>query len=81
MGNVPRMTAATPSLAELLDDVRPLLTAARETSNPRYVLVAPALFDVIAGYRRRDREMGLPPTVLGLEIVRADDPHAQPRVF
>jgi hypothetical protein len=75
------MPAATPSLAGLLDDVRPLLAEARLTSNPRYVLVPPDLFDVIAAYRKRDREIGMPPTLLGLEIVRADDPHAAPKVF
>ena len=76
------MTAAPPpSLADLLDEVRPLLAAARTSGNPRYVLVPPTLFDLISGYRTRDREMGLPATVLGLEIVRADDPDAAPRVF
>jgi hypothetical protein len=74
------MTAA-PSLANLLDEVRPLLAEARLAGNPRYVLVPPELYDVISGYRHRDREMGLPATVLGLEIVRADDPDAAPRVF
>jgi hypothetical protein len=75
------MPAATASLAGLLDDVRPLIAEARLHGNPRYVLVPPALFDVISGYRSRDREMGLAPTVLGLEIVRADDPDATPKVF
>jgi len=75
------MPAASSSLAGLLDDVRPLIAEARLTGSPRYVLVPPALFDVIAAYRTRDREMGLPPTVLGLEIVRADDPNATPKVF
>ena len=75
------MTVSPPSLAVLLDEVRPLLAAAREEGNPRYVLVPPSIFDVIAGYRRRDREMGMPATLLGLEIVKADDPNASPRVF
>jgi hypothetical protein len=75
------MTPAQPSLAALLDDVRPQLAAAREAGNPRYVLVPPALFDVIAGYRARDRELGMPATLLGLEIVKSDDPNAAPRVF
>ncbi len=71
-----------PSLAALLDDLRPLLARAREDAgNPRYVLVPPLIFDVIAGYRRRDREMGMPATILGLEIVRADDPLATLRIF
>ncbi len=77
----PSMTPNAPSLAALLDEVRPMLAEARETGNPRYVLIPPSLFDIISGYRKRDREMGLPPTVLGLEIVKADDPHASPRVF
>ncbi len=74
-------TAAPPSLAGLLDEIRPLIAEARITGNPRYVLVAPDLFDVIAAYRRRDRDLGLPATVLGLEIVKADEPNAAPRVF
>jgi hypothetical protein len=75
------MSGATPSLADLLDDLRTLIAQARLSGNPRYALVPPALFDVIAGYRARDREMGLAPTLLGLEIVRADDPNAAPNVF
>jgi hypothetical protein len=76
------MIAAAPSLAALLDEVRPLLARAREEAgNPRYVLVPPSLYDVISGYRTRDREMGMPATVLGLEIVKSDDPLATPRVF
>jgi len=75
------MIAAAPSLAALLDEVRPLLAQAREEGNPRYVLVPPALFDVISAYRARDRAMGMPATLLGLEIVKSDDPLATPRVF
>ncbi len=72
---------APSSLADLLDNVRPLIAAARLAGSPRFVLVPPALFDAISAYRTRDREMGLPATILGLEIVRADDPDAAPRVF
>jgi hypothetical protein len=76
-------SAAPPSIATLFDEVRPLLAHAREVddTNPRYVLVSPAVFDAITGYRKRDREMGLPVTIMGLEIVRADDPNASPKVF
>jgi hypothetical protein len=75
------MMTAHPSLAGLLDEIRPLIAAARLTGNPRYVLLSPATFDLIAGYRARDRSMGLPVTVLGLEAVRADEPDTAPRVF
>ncbi len=75
------MIAAQPSLAGLLDAIRPLIAEARQTGVPRYVLLSPATFDLIAGYRSRDRSMGLPVTVLGLEAVRADEPDTAPRVF
>jgi hypothetical protein len=75
------MLAPPLSLAGLLDDLRPLAAEARLTGAPRYVLVPPSYYDVIAGYRSRDRELGLPVTVLGLEVVRADDPNAALRVF
>ena len=75
------MTVAPSSLADLLDTIRPLIAAARTDGSPRFVLVPPALFDAIYALRTRDRELGLPATILGLEIVRADDPNAAPRVF
>ena len=70
------------SLAALLDDVRPLVVAARERGDdPRYLMLAGAAYDSVAQVKDGDRERGLPMIVLGLEIVRSDDPAARPRVF
>jgi len=70
------------SLATLLDDVRPLVVAARERGDhPCYLMLASASYDAVAQVKDGDRERGLPMIVLGLEIVRSDDPAARPRVF
>ena len=69
------------SVAALLDDVRPLIAAAREAGDPRYVLLPPDAFDAVAAMRARDRSIGMPATLLGLEIVRADEPAAPLKVF
>ena len=72
----------SPSVAALLDEVRPLLVAARARGeSPGYLMLAPAAFDAVAACRAADRELGVPMIVLGLEIVRSDDPAASPRVF
>ena len=70
-----------PSIAQLLDSLRPLIDSAKSAGDPRYLMLPPAEFDEVARYRQRDRAMGLPMLVLGLEIVRSDDPAAPPRVF
>jgi hypothetical protein len=70
------------SLAALLDDVRPLVVAARERGDhPRYLMLEGASYDAVAQVKDGDRERGLPMIVLGLEIVRSDDPATRPRVF
>ncbi len=70
------------SLAALLDDVRPLVVAARERGDhPRYLMLDGPAYDAVAQVKDGDRERGLPMIVLGLEIVRSDDPAARPRVF
>ncbi len=70
------------SLAVLLDDLRPLIAAARDAgTNPRHVLLSPAAFDLVTSIKGRDRERGMPIMVLGMEIVRADNPSQSPRVF
>jgi hypothetical protein len=70
------------SLAALLDDVRPLVVAAREGGDhPRYLMLEGASYDAVAQVKDGDRERGLPMIVLGLEIVRSDDPATRPRVF
>lgn len=71
-----------PSLATLLDEVRPLIVAARDRGeHPRYLLLDQPAFDAVAAVKDRDRERGMPMLVLGLEAVRADDPVAERRVF
>lgn len=76
------MTTEPASLAALLDDVRPLVIAARERGDvPRYLMLGEAPFEAVARVKGVDRERGLPMIVLGLEIVRSDDPFAAPRVF
>jgi hypothetical protein len=70
-----------PSIAQLLDSVRPLIAEAKDAGAPRYLLLPPAEYDEIERFRKRDRELGVPLMLLGLEIVRADDPTATPRVF
>jgi hypothetical protein len=70
------------SLAVLLDDLRPLIAAARDAGEqPRHVLLSPAAFDLVAGVKGHDRERGMPVMVLGMEIVRADNLAQLPRVF
>jgi hypothetical protein len=75
------MPANPASIADVLDELRPLIVAARAGGNPRYALVPPGLFDAVSAYRSRDRALGLPVTLLGLELVRADEPAAALRVF
>lgn len=69
------------SVAALLDDIRPLIAEARIDGDPRYVLLPPAAYDTIAAMRARDRSIGMPATLLGLEIVRADEPASAMKVF
>ncbi|MFN2460919.1 MAG: hypothetical protein ABR591_09565 [Candidatus Velthaea sp.] len=74
--------ALPPSVAALLDDVRPLIVDARARGEaPRFLMLPHDAYDAVAACRIPDRERGLPMIVLGLEIVRAEDPSAQPRVF
>ena len=70
------------SIAALLDEVRPLVVDARARGEtPSYVILPPAAYDAVATCRAPDRLIGLPAIVLGMEIVRSDDPSARPRVF
>lgn len=69
-------------LARLLDDVRPLIVDARQQGErPRFLLLDRESYDAVAACKRLDRERGMPMMVLGMEIVRADQPIPQPRVF
>ena len=68
-------------LARLLDDVRPLIVEARaEGQRPRFLLLEGEAYDAVAACKHPDRERGMPMMVLGMEIVRADNP-TTPRVF
>jgi hypothetical protein len=72
----------TPSIAELLDDVRSLVVAARARGeSPSYLMLTPAAYDAVVACRAADARLGLRPAVLGMELVRSDDLAAAPRVF
>jgi hypothetical protein len=69
-------------LARLLDDVRPLIVDARQQGErPRFLLLDREAYDAVAACKRTDRERGMPMMVLGMEIVKADQPIPVPRVF
>ncbi|HYZ17499.1 MAG TPA: hypothetical protein VE591_13905, partial [Candidatus Acidoferrum sp.] len=73
------MPVENASLATLLDELRPLIVAARARGeHPRFVLLGQAAYDAVAACKATDRERWMPMIVLGLEIVRADDPDAAP---
>ena len=79
---MPDVESEPASLAALLDDVRPLIIAARRTgANPRYLVLSRPAYDAVAAVKGGDRVRGMPMIVLGLEIVLADDPVAAPQVF
>lgn len=70
------------SIAALLDDVRPLITDAREAGEkPRFLLIDGASFDAVRSVKAAEAERGVPLMVLGMEIVRGDDPKTTPKVF
>jgi hypothetical protein len=71
-----------PSLATLLDEVRPLIMTARSKGeDPRYLALPKERYDAVAACKGSDRERGMPMLVLGMEIVPAEDPNAKPRVY
>jgi hypothetical protein len=70
------------SLTAVLDDLRPLIVAARDRGeHPRYVVLPPEQFALVAACKAGDREKGMPMLVLGLEVVSSDEPSRSPRVF
>lgn len=74
--------AEAPSIAVLLDEVRPLIARARAAGErPRYVVLSREVYDAVAACKREDRERGMPLLVLGMEAVLADAPIERPRVF
>jgi hypothetical protein len=79
------MTHAAPpavSIAALLDDIRPLIARERAAGkHPRYLMLPGAEYDAVRALKASDAARGLPVMVLGLEIVRSDDPGAAPKVF
>lgn len=74
--------ADTPSIAVLLDEVRPLIAQAREDGErPRYVVLSKDTYEAVAACKCADRERGMPLMVLGMEAVLADAPIERPRIF
>jgi len=70
------------SIAALLDDVRPLITDARDQGEqPRFLLLAGDSFDAVRSVKAAEAERGVPLMVLGMEIVRGDAPNLTPKVF
>ena len=70
------------SIAALLDDVRPLITDAREQGGqPSFLLLAGDSFDAVRSVKAAELERGVPLMVLGMQIVRGDDPKTTPKVF
>jgi hypothetical protein len=70
------------SIAALLDDVRPLITDARDNGEqPRFLLLAGDSFDAVRSVKASELARGVPLMVLGMEIVRGDDPATSPKVF
>jgi hypothetical protein len=69
------------SIAALLDDVRPLIARARNHGDhPRYLLLSGASFDAVRAVKASEAGR-MPLMVLGMELVRGDDPAATPKVF
>lgn len=70
------------SIAALVDDIRPLIVAARDRGeHPRYVALGEASYAAVSACKHADRLRGVPVMILGMEIVRADDARTTPRVF
>ena len=70
------------SIAALLDDIRPLIARARDHGEqPRYLLLAGDSFDAVRSVKAAEAARGMPLMVLGMEIVRGDDPATVPKVF
>lgn len=65
------------SLAALLDELRPLVDAARHSGQrPRTVVLPPQAYAAVAAVKAGDRERGMPMMIFGLEVMAgaADDP-------
>ncbi|HEY5350727.1 MAG TPA: hypothetical protein VIJ64_13365 [Candidatus Lustribacter sp.] len=79
---MPNSTAAPVSIAALLDDIRPLIARARDHGEqPRFLLLAGDSFDAVRSVKAADAARGMPLMVLGMQIVRGDDPATAPKVF
>ena len=75
-------SAESVSIASLLEDIRPLIAEARRRGEqPRYVLLPAEGFEAVRSVKARDAERGVPVMVLGMEIVRSDDPSTSLKVF
>jgi hypothetical protein len=79
---MPEAARTAVSIAALLDDIRPLIADARDHGQrPRYLLLASDSFDAVRTVKAADAARGVPVMVLGMEIVRGDDPATSPKVF
>ncbi len=79
---MPKSQSDPVSIAALLDDVRPLIAQARNHGQqPRYLLLAGDSFDAVRSVKAAEAARGMPLMVLGMEIVRGDDPATAPKVF
>lgn len=77
-----RPEAGAPSVARLLDETRELIVQAVDRGErPEYLLVHPALYEAVAGAKARELSFGRPLRLLGLLLVRSEDPLVEgPRV-
>jgi hypothetical protein len=82
---MPTMSEPSPervSIADLLDQIRILIGDARSAGNdPHYVMLATRAFEAVRAVKASEEKRGLPLLVLGMEVVRSDDPAAAPKVF
>jgi hypothetical protein len=74
-------SAQSVSIAELLDDIRPLIARARDHGeHPRFVLLGGESFEAVRAVKAAEAGR-MPLMVLGMEVVRGDDPTTSPKVF
>ena len=79
---MPKSAGARVSIAALLDDIRLLIAEARDQGErPRFLLLAGDSFDAVRAVKAAEAARGVPVMVLGMEIVRGDDPATSPKVF
>jgi hypothetical protein len=79
---VARPRVAVTSVARLLDQTRELIVQAVDRGErPQYLVVQPSLYEAVARAKAREISFGRPLRVLGLLLVRSEDPEiVVPRV-